>query len=91
MYSVESTGAYKRDIKRLKKRCYAMSLLDDVVTRLAAGEALEPSFRDHQLVADYDGGRECHVRPNWVLVYEKNEDAGTLRLVRTGTHSDLEL
>jgi mRNA interferase YafQ len=68
-----------------------MSLLDDIVTKLAAGEALEASHRDHALVSDYKGCRECHIRPDWLLVYLKIEQTRTLRLVRTGSHPELDL
>jgi mRNA interferase YafQ len=68
-----------------------MSLLDDAVTKLAAGAALEPSYRDHLLVGDYPGCRECHIKGDWLLVYMKVEHTKTLRLVRTGSHSELDL
>ena len=71
------------------KRGYRISLLEDVVNRLAMREPLEERYRDHLLSGDYDGFRECHITPDWLLVYQVRENELVLFLSRTGTHSDL--
>ena len=66
-----------------------MDLLRDSVNRLAAREALSSEYRDHQLVGDYAGFRECHIEPDWLLIYRVDNGELELFLFRTGTHSDL--
>ena len=66
-----------------------MSLLTGVIKLLAAGETLPKKFKDHDLSGDYIGCRECHITPDWLLVYRINQDKLILVLSRTGTHSDL--
>ena len=89
MYKIRPTSRFQKDLKRLRKRGYDMDLLTGVLKQLAAGQALAPSYRDHPLVGDYSGCRECHITPDWLLVYEIIEDELLLYLTRTGTHSDL--
>ena len=71
----------------MKKRGKSFSVFKQVITTLANNEILEPKFKDHKLVGDYDGTRECHIEPDWLLVYINSKDE--LILVRTGTHADL--
>ena len=66
-----------------------MSLMTGVIKMLAAGEALPRKFKDHDLTGDYIGLRECHITPDWLLVYRIDRDKLILVLTRTGTHSDL--
>lgn len=66
-----------------------MCLLEAVIDQLAAGKPLAEKHRDHLLTGDYGGFRECHILPDWLLVYQVREDALVLFLSRTGTHSDL--
>jgi len=66
-----------------------MSLLTTVIKKLAAGEQLDPRYKDHPLKGKHGGQRECHVTPNWILIYEIANDKLILILVGTGTHSDL--
>ena len=66
-----------------------MNLLSDILKKLAKGEPLPPKNRDHPLTGDFDGCRECHITPDWLLVYERAEEELILYLTRTGTHSDL--
>lgn len=89
MYEIISTGRFRKDLKILLKRGYDMKLLDDVVTKLAKGEALPPKNKDHYLYGDYSGKRECHITPDWLLIYELDGENLYLYLTRTGTHSDL--
>lgn len=66
-----------------------MSLLDDVVERLAQGQSLPEKYRDHSLAGSYSGCRECHITPDWLLIYEISDKELFLYLTRTGSHSDL--
>lgn len=89
MYTVKPTSKFQRDVKRARKRGYDMSLLTGVIKMLAAGETLSPKFKDHDLSGDYIGCRECHITPDWLLIYRVSRDKLILVLTRTGTHSDL--
>lgn len=89
MYKIVTTGKFKRDLKLAKKRGYNLSLLSVVVDMLAAGKPLSEKYKDHNLSGNYAGCRECHITPDWLLIYEVEEDELILYLTRTGTHSDL--
>lgn len=89
MYKIIATGKFKRDLKLAKKRGYNLSLLSAVVDMLAAGKPLPEKYKDHNLSGNYGGCRECHITPDWLLIYEVEEDELILYLTRTGTHSDL--
>ena len=88
-YTVKPTSRFKKDYKLAKKRNLDVKLLDEVIRRLANGEPLDPSYRDHSLSGDWVNHRECHVAPDWLLVYYLSEDVLVLTLVRTGSHADL--
>ena len=89
MLTIKYQAAFKRDYKRIKKRGYDLRLLEQVIALLAEGQELPASYRDHALTGDYSGCRECHIAPDWLLVYEVLQDELLLYLTRTGTHSDL--
>ena len=89
MYVIKPTSRFGKDVKLAKKRGYDLNLLTEIIKKLAAGEELPPKNRDHQLVGNYSGCRECHITPDWLLVYEYEEGDLILFLTRTGTHSDL--
>lgn len=89
MYTVKPTSKFQRDVKRIEKRGYDISLLTGVIKTLAAGETLPQKFKDHDLNGDYIGCRECHITPDWLLIYRVSRDKLILVLTRTGTHSDL--
>ena len=89
MYAVRPTSRFQRDVKLANRRGYKMSLLTDTIKILAAGEPLPPRYRDHPLMGDCIGCRECHITPDWLLVYEIDHGELILYLTRTGTHSDL--
>ena len=89
MYKIATTGKFKRDLKLAKKRGYNLSLLSVVVDMLVAGKPLPEKYKDHNLSSNYVGCRECHITPDWLLIYEVEEDELMLYLTRTGTHSDL--
>ena len=89
MYSIRPTTKFQKDLKRIEKRGYNISLLTDVIKKLANGERLPEKNRDHVLAGDYAGCRECHIAPDWLLIYEISDNELILYLTRTGTHSDL--
>jgi mRNA interferase YafQ len=89
MYKISALNSFKRDLKLLIKRGYDLSLLDEIVTKLANGETLPEKNRDHALSGNFKGCRECHVKPDWLLIYQLADDELILYLTRTGTHSDL--
>lgn len=89
MYRIVATGKFKKDLKAIIKRGYNMKLMDEVVTRLSNGEKLSEKNKDHALVGNYIGKRECHITPDWLLIYEIDNGNLILFLTRTGTHSDL--
>jgi len=89
MYTVRPTSKFQKDIKRAEKRGYNLSLLAEVVSLLVKGEPLPEKYLDHPLKGNYKDCRECHITPDWLLVYRKKDDTLFLYLTRTGTHSDL--
>ena len=89
MLEIVLSNHFKKDLKMAKKRGYDLDLLNDVVERLARQEPLPKKNRDHSLTGDFIGFRECHIQPDWLLVYRVNDEELILFLTRTGTHSDL--
>ena len=89
MYTVKPTGRFSKDLKRIEKRGYRIELLTAVIKKLAAGETLDASYLDHPLKGNFEGCRECHITPDWLLIYEIVGKELILYLTRTGTHSDL--
>jgi mRNA interferase YafQ len=88
-YRIKPSTKFQKDLKRVQKRGYNINLIKEVIRKLADGEVLEPKYRDHSLSGDYSNCRECHITPDWLLVYEIYEEELILYLTRTGTHSDL--
>ena len=88
-YEVKFTSQFKRDLKLAKKQGKDTEKLFEVVERLANGETLEERYRDHDLTGNYKDCRECHIEPDWLLVYEILDDVIVLLLYRLGSHSDL--
>lgn len=89
MYIVKPTAKFQKDIKRIKKRGYDISLLTDVLKKLSTGEPLPAKNNDHSLSGNFEGCCECHVTPDWLLIYKISQNSIYLYLTRTGTHSDL--
>ena len=87
MKSFRYRSAYKKDIKRVARRGYDLAQLADVLNLLAAGTPLPPARRGHALGGEWKGWRECHVQPDWLLIYKTTGDE--ILLARTGTHADL--
>lgn len=87
MLKIKDSGQFKKDYKKCVKRGLKMELLKTVVATLALPETLDAKNKDHNLTGNYSGFRECHILPDWLLIYRYNGEY--LELARTGTHSDL--
>lgn len=88
-YELILTSKFKKSLKLAKRRGLNLELLDQVVTMLQNNIPLQEKYRDHELKGKYQGFRECHIQPDWLLIYLKNNDVLTLTLVDTGSHTDL--
>lgn len=88
-YELVLTGKFKKGLKLAKKRGLDISLLEDVVEKLLHNIPLDGKNRDHALIGNYKGYRECHIQPDWLLIYLIEDDILTLTLIDTGTHADL--
>ncbi len=88
-YSIVQTTKFKKDLKLAKRRGYDLSLLGKIVDLLADGQELPEKNKDHALIGNYGACRECHITPDWLLIYEISDNDLILYLTRTGTHSDL--
>ncbi len=88
-YEIKPSNQFKKDVKLAHKRGYNLKLLTAVIEKLANGEVLDPKYRDHQLSGNFGFYRECHIQPDWLLIYEIEDSSLILYLSRTGTHSDL--
>lgn len=89
MCSIQFTNQFKKDLKLAKKQGKDLDKLFEVINILANGEKLDTKFKDHDLSGSYKGTRECHIEPNWLLIYEIDNNALILMLYRLGTHSEL--
>lgn len=89
MLKVRYANSFKKDYKKIIKRGYNPKLMENIIEKLANGEKLPAKNKDHNLLGDYVGFRECHITPDWLLIYRIEEDELILVLSRTGTHSDL--
>ena len=88
-YTLKPTTQFKRDLKKAQKQNKNLDLLNKVLQQLADGIPLPEKHRDHALTGNYAGCRECHIQPDWLLIYEIAEDTLFLYLTRTGSHSEL--
>lgn len=89
MLDLVTTTQFRKDLKQIRKRGYDLSKLDGILQKLLAEEPLPAKHRDHDLTGDYKGFRECHIEPDWLLVYAVDRGKLILTASRTGTHSDL--
>ena len=89
MLKIVLSNRFKKDLKLARKRGLNLDVLRIVVNILASGEKLDRKYRDHDLTGEYAGFRECHMQPDWLLVYRIEQEELELFLFRTGTHSDL--
>jgi len=88
-YTIKFTSQFKKDVRLAKKQNKDLDKLFEIVNTLANGHALETKYRDHELSGSYKGVRECHVEPDWLLVYEIRNDVLVLMLYRLGSHAEL--
>ena len=88
-YTVKPTSQFKKDYKLAMKRGLDISLLEDIIAKLALGESLPEKNRDHALSGNWNGYRECHILPDWLLIYKLEDNILILTLARIGTHSNL--
>ena len=89
MLNIRYSSKFKKDYKSIIKRGYNPKLLQDVLNMLCNQQPLPLKYRDHNLSGNYGGHRECHITPDWLLIYKIEQDILTLSLTRTRTHSDL--
>lgn len=89
MLTIKYHTMFKKDFKRIKRRGYDISRLEKIVELLANEVPLPEQFKDHNLSGNYNGFRECHIAPDWLLIYQVNNNELVLVLSRTGSHSDL--
>lgn len=89
MLDIRYSNKFKKDFKTIIKRGYNPQLLQDVLDILYSEQPLPPKYKDHNLSGNYAGHRECHITPDWLLIYKVEQNILTLTLTRTGTHSDL--
>ena len=88
-YLIQTTKKFDKNLRLIKKRGYNLKLLEEVVDLLSEGKKLPVKYKDHQLKGEFLGSRECHITPDWLLIYKINENMLILFLMHTGTHSDL--
>jgi mRNA interferase YafQ len=89
LLSLKSSKQFKKDYKLLKKQGLQINLLKEVIDLLLNDKKLPKKYRDHALTGRYKGFRECHIMPDWLFIYMADKPTNTLRLVRTGSHSEL--
>jgi mRNA interferase YafQ len=89
MYSLNTTNQFEKDYKLCKKRGYKMELLNSIFLLLEEKGSLPAKYKPHKLTGNYKGFWECHIQPDWLLIWLQNESTKTITFTRTGTHSDL--
>jgi mRNA interferase YafQ len=87
--SFSRTSQFKKDVKRAEKRGKDLLKLRNALDRLIDGHPLPPEYKDHPLRGEFAGSRDCHIEPDWILIYTLLEGGTHVRFERTGTHSDL--
>ena len=89
MFTPAYTRQFERDLKRLRRGGHDLTLLKALLTKLLAGERLAPKFKDLNLIGAWQGRRECHIRPDWLLIYKIDREQNLIIFERTGSHADL--
>ena len=89
MLTIRYSARFRKDYKTIKKRGYDTRLLEQALDLLSTEQPLPPEYHDHDLIGDYIGHRECHITPDWLLIYKIKDGELILELTRTGTHSEL--
>ena len=87
MFLLRKTSQFKKDYKKIIKQGVDIAIIDKIIVKICSGEVLEAIYRDHALIGNYYGARECHIKPDLLLIYEKEDSLITLR--RLGSHSEL--
>ncbi|MDR4498104.1 MAG: type II toxin-antitoxin system YafQ family toxin [Candidatus Scalindua sp.] len=89
MYKIRASARFRRDVRRCNRQRKDMQLFKDIDALLVAGKLLPQKNKDHFLAGNWRGHRECHIAPDWLLIYKVNEDEKVIEYVRTGSHSEL--
>ena len=89
MYTVQTTSQFRRDVKRCQRQGKDMALFRALNELLLAGETLPTRYRDHALIGNWQGHRDCHLAPDWLLIYRIDEAAQEIEYVRMGSHADI--
>ena len=89
MLNVRFTKKFEKDLSLIKKRGFKTEKLKQIISLLREGQIIDKKYKDHALAGNYRGYRECHIEPDWLLIYKIDNNTLTLILLRTGTHSDL--
>ena len=89
MYILSTTNQFERDYRLCKKRGYEMELLNTIIVLLAEKGKLPAQYKPHKLAGNYRGFWECHIQPDWLLIWLQNDTKNTIEFTRTGTHADL--
>jgi len=89
MYAILRQTRFKKDVELSRKRGKNLQKLKDILNILISGKELDIKYKDHILLGNYENTRECHIEPDWLLIYRIDKDENILYLIRTGTHSDL--
>lgn len=88
-YTIKTSNQYNRDVKRAIRRGLNIEKLIEVISLLRQGETMPEKYHNHMLHGDYKGYWECHITPDWLLLYEKDTEISIISLYRTGTHADI--
>lgn len=89
MLKIQTTNQFERDYKRIVKQCKDINKLITIMDMLSQQKLLDNRYRDHKLKGNYIGHRECHIEPDWLLVYKINQNEEIIIFVRTGSHADI--
>ncbi len=89
MYSISATNKFKKDYKKCKKRGLKISSIDELIRVLEKTGEVPAEYKPHKLRGNYKGCWECHIQPDWLMIWEKTEDIKLISLIRTGSHTDL--
>ena len=89
MYAIQTTKKFEKDTKRLVKRNYPIILLKETIKTLEETGKLLPKYKTHKLIGNYQEHWECHIKNDWLLIWQQDEVKQTITLIRTGTHADL--
>ncbi|MGV8139378.1 MAG: type II toxin-antitoxin system YafQ family toxin [Mangrovibacterium sp.] len=89
MYTIQTTNKFEKDFARCTRRNYDLDAFDKALRLLASSGKLPREYKPHKLKGKYAGFWECHIQPDWLMVWDQDDDKLTLLLMRTGTHSDL--